>query len=266
MTLNLLQQEKLTKKQRRINRQKKVLGNAINPNTLVTFKQSFIEVKPRTDAQERVFEAYDNGRHVVMHGSAGTGKTFLALYLALDSVVMESDYERVVLIRSIVPTRDIGFMPGTIKDKTKMYESPYMSICSELFRRGDAYELLKNKNFLEFSPTSFIRGNTISNAIVIIDEAQNLTRHELDSVVTRLDENSRLIVCGDVRQSDLKYDAEKRGMREFLDVTRRINSFELIQFNESDIVRSKLVRDYIIACNQYRDEQYATEGKTLLKS
>ena len=135
-----------------------------------------------------------------------------------------------------------------------------MSICSELFRRGDAYDLLKAKSFLEFTPTSFIRGNTISNAIVIIDEAQNLTRHELDSVVTRLDTNSRLIVCGDVRQSDLKFDSEKRGMREFLDIARRINSFELIQFNEEDIVRSKLVKDYIIACNRYRDEQYAQSG------
>lgn len=260
MALNLLQQEKLSKKQRRIERQRKKQGNAINPNTLVTFKQSFVEVQPRTEAQGRAFDAYDNGKNIVMHGSAGTGKTFLALYLALDSVVMEQEYERVVLMRSVVPTRDIGFMPGTLKDKTKMYESPYQTICSELFRRGDAYELLKSKNFVEFSVTSFIRGNTIDNAIVIIDEAQNLTGHEIYSVITRLGENSRLIVCGDVRQSDLKYDAEKRGIKEFLDIAQRIPSFELIRFNEEDIVRSQLVKDYIIACNNYRDEQYAQSG------
>lgn len=260
MALNLLQQEKLSKKQRRIERQRKRQGNAINPNTLVTFKQSFIEVTPRTAAQGRVFDAYDRGSNLVLHGSAGTGKTFLACYLALDSVVMEQEFERVVIMRSVVPTRDIGFMPGSLKDKTKMYESPYQTICAELFQRGDAYELLKAKSFVEFSVTSFIRGNTIDNAIVIIDEAQNLSGHEIYSVITRLGENSRLIVCGDVRQSDLKFDSEKRGIKEFLDIAQRIPSFELIRFNEEDIVRSKLVKEYIIACNQYRDEQYAQSG------
>ena len=263
--MNLLQQEKLSKKQQRIKRQKGRAGNAINPNTLVTFKQSFVDVQPRTDAQSRAFEAYDNGKNVIMHGSAGTGKTFLALYLALDSVVMEQEFERIVLMRSVVPTRDIGFMPGTLKDKTKMYESPYQTICAELFKRGDAYELLKSKQFVEFTVTSFIRGNTIDNAIVIVDEAQNLTGHEIYSVITRLGENSRLIVCGDVRQSDLKYDSEKKGIREFLDIAQRIPSFELIRFNEEDIVRSKLVRDFIVATNAYRDEQYREENK-LLKS
>lgn len=264
MTLNLLQQEKLSKKQQRIKRQKGRAGNTINPNTLVTFKQSFVDVQPRTDAQSRAFEAYDNGKNVIMHGSAGTGKTFLALYLALDSVVMEQEFERIVLMRSVVPTRDIGFMPGTLKDKTKMYESPYQTICAELFKRGDAYELLKAKQFVEFTVTSFIRGNTIDNAIVIVDEAQNLTGHEIYSVITRLGENSRLIVCGDVRQSDLKYDSEKKGIREFLDIAQRIPSFELIRFNEEDIVRSKLVKDFIIATNAYRDEQYAQSGSQLI--
>lgn len=261
MTLNLLQQEKLNKKQRRIQRQQKKNGGGnLNPNTLITFKQSFVDVKPKTDAQEDVFESYDNGQNIVMHGSAGAGKTFLALALALDSVVMEQEYERIVIIRSVVPTRDMGFLPGSIKEKSKVYESPYQTICAELFQRGDAYDLLKSKNFLEFSVTSFIRGNTIDNAIVIVDEFQNMTFHEIYSVITRLGENSRIIFCGDLRQSDLLYDKDRAGAAKFLDIIKRNKSFDLIRFQEDDIVRSKLVRDFIISCNEYQDEQYAKSG------
>lgn len=203
-------------------------------------------IQPMTEGQSDVFEAYDEGAHMCLHGVAGTGKTFLAMYLALDST-FRKQYNRVVVVRSVVPTRDMGFLPGNQKEKQRVYEQPYMSIATELFGRGDAYEVLKGKGLIDFISTSFVRGVTLDNCVVIVDECQNMTFHELDSVITRMGHNCRVIFCGDYRQSDLLRDSEKKGLKDFMRVLDSMKHFDIIEFTEDDIVRSPLVKEYIIA-------------------
>jgi phosphate starvation-inducible protein PhoH len=204
------------------------------------------KVDPITDNQEVAFNHYDDGRHLMLHGVAGTGKTFLAMNLALESV-FSKEYQRVVIVRSVVPTRDMGFLPGNQQEKQRVYEQPYMAIATELFGRGDAYEILKGKNLIQFISTSFVRGVTLDNCVVIVDECQNMTFHELDSVITRMGENCRVIFCGDYRQTDLLRDNEKAGLKDFMNIVDSMWHFETVEFTEEDIVRSALVKEYILA-------------------
>jgi phosphate starvation-inducible protein PhoH len=170
------------------------------------------------------------------------------MYLALNEVITnpDSSYDRVIIVRSVVPTRDMGFLPGNSKEKAKVYEAPYYAICTELFGRGDAYEILKNKGQVDFISTSFIRGITLNNTIIIVDEIANMTLHELDSVITRVGKNCRIVFCGDFRQSDFTFDRDKHGLHDFMKIIQRMKSFTFIDFNEQDIVRSSMVKDYII--------------------
>ena len=204
-------------------------------------------IDPLTDNQRKTFEAYDNGKNLMLHGIAGTGKSFLANYLAIKEILEgESRYKKLVIIRSVVPTREMGFLPGNSKEKAKVYEAPYQAIYTELFGRGDAYEYLKSKNFIEFISTSFIRGITLNDCIIVVDEIANMTGHELDSVITRVGKNCKIIFAGDFRQSDFVKDNDKNGMLSFMKIIERMKSFEFIDFQREDIVRSSLVKDYII--------------------
>ena len=184
----------------------------------------------------------------MLHGIAGTGKSFISTYLALDELINKkhSTYEKLIIIRSVVPTREMAFLPGNTKEKSKVYESPYYAICSELFGRGDAYDYLKNKNLIEFMTTSFIRGITLNNCIVIVDEMANCTLHELDSVITRIGKNCKVMFCGDFRQSDFVKQNDKKGLLDFLRIIRKMDAFEFINFDENDICRSSMVKQYII--------------------
>jgi len=211
------------------------------------------EIEPKTEAQDNVFEAYDDGKNLCLYGTAGTGKSFLAMYLALDDVLNGTDgFKKVVIVRSSVPTRYPGFLPGTAKDKAKVYEAPYTSICTELFNRGDAYELLKAKNQVEFITTAFIRGITLRDCIVIVDEIQDMNYHELASIITRLGENCRVIFAGDHKQCDLRN--EESGFARFLKTLERMKSFARIRFNIADIVRSGIVKEFLIAEEQLSSE------------
>jgi|TARA_R110002074_G_scaffold45826_3_gene118370 phosphate starvation-inducible protein PhoH len=200
-----------------------------------------------TDKQQQVIQAYDEGKNLILHGLAGTGKTWLACYLGIDDVVSGGNYNKVILFRSVVPTRDMGFLPGSVKQKAQIYEEPYRAVYNELFGRGDAYEILKTKNLVEFSTTSFLRGLTFDHSIIIVDEVNNMSFHELDSLITRSGKNTKIIFCGDFRQSDLTNSVEREGLKRFFNVLNNINGFEYFEFEENDIVRSKLVKSYIIA-------------------
>ena len=197
------------------------------------------EIEPLTRNQLRAFESDKN---LVLHGCAGTGKTFISCYLAFDDMT-KNQYEKLVIIRSAVPTRDIGFLPGTEKEKSSVYEEPYYDISIDLFERGDAYQILKTKRLVHFMTTSYIRGITLRDAVILIDECQNMSFHELDSIITRVGENCRVIFCGDFSQSDLK----QNGMREFFEILVSMNRFDFIEFGVEDIVRSGFVKEYIIA-------------------
>ena len=197
------------------------------------------EIEPLTRNQLKAFESTKN---LVLHGLAGTGKTFISSYLAYDDMT-KGDYQKLVIIRSAVPTRDIGFLPGTEKEKASVYEEPYKDISNDLFSRGDAYEILKQKNIVEFMTTSFIRGITLRDAVILIDECQNMSFHELDSIITRIGENCRVIFCGDFRQADLR----SNGLKDFFRVLERMHAFTFIEFEVEDIVRSDFVKQYIIS-------------------
>tara|TARA_R110000868_G_scaffold105345_2_gene289670 strand:+ start:1590 stop:2285 length:696 start_codon:yes stop_codon:yes gene_type:complete len=216
-------------------------------NSLTVRLDDMIEVQPVTHNQELVFEAWDNGDNLVLSGSAGTGKTFLALALAFEEVLKaDTDYDQVVVIRSMVPTREIGFLPGTLEEKQDAYTSPYRAICSELFGDHTTYNKAITAKTIRFESTSFIRGVTIDNSVIVVDEMQNLNFHELDSVITRVGKNTRIIFCGDYRQSDFKWADDKDGIIKFLSIVEQLKKFTSITFGWEDIVRSDFVRDYIM--------------------
>lgn len=210
--------------------------------TLAGASLTLHEIEPLTRNQVKAFESKKN---LLLHGLAGTGKTFISSYLAYDDM-SKGIYDKLVIIRSAVPTRDMGFLPGTEKEKASVYEEPYKDIANELFQRGDAYGIMKQKNLVEFMTTSFIRGITLRDAVILIDECQNMSFHELDSIITRMGENCRVIFCGDFRQADLK----QNGMKDFMQILKRMELFDFIDFKVEDIVRSDFVKSYIIAKNE----------------
>lgn len=204
-------------------------------------------INPKTQAQQDVFDAFNEGYHLFLHGVAGTGKTFISLYLALKTILTSKEYKKIVIIRSAVPSRDIGFLPGTAKEKMMMYEMPYQVICNTLFQRGDAYDILKTKGTIEFVSTSFLRGITLNDAIVIADEAQNYTFAEADTLISRVGPNCKIIFCGDIDQTDLlKNRNDLTGLPKFMSIIDNMEIFDFIEFQTDDIVRSSLVKDYII--------------------
>lgn len=231
---------------KRISKRKAKQENTNNVKNNLELRQ----IQPLTPNQKYTFESYDSGANLVLHGYAGVGKSFLALYLALNDVLNCRSYDKIVLVRSVVPTRDMGFLPGSIKEKSRVYEDPYYEIVSDLCARGDAYDILKQKGLIQFTTTSFLRGVTFNDAIVIFDECQNANFHELNTVMTRMGNNSKIIFCGDFRQTDLVHDRDKVGLQRFLNITKQMQAFSYIEFDKSDIVRSALVKAYIIASTE----------------
>jgi phosphate starvation-inducible PhoH-like protein len=202
---------------------------------------------PLTENQLHAREAWKDGDHLVLSGSAGTGKTFTALYLALQDVLDKSTpWERVHIIRSVVPTREVGFLPGTEEEKLLPFTAPYVAICDDLFNQGGAYNALVEQRAVEFHSTSFIRGTTFDNSIIIVDEMQNLNFHELDSVITRVGLDSKIIFAGDYYQSDFVKAGDKKGILDFIQIVEVMKNFTIIEFGLQDIIRSDFVRDYIM--------------------
>ena len=245
---------RLNKRQKRVLRQEGVLDE----NARFRNFNLRSDIKPMTDTQQDAWDSWADGYHVFLHGIAGTGKTFIAMYLALNEVFSGSQYEdseynqrlyeKVFIVRSTVPSREQGFMPGTQKQKEAVYEEPYVDIGNKLFGRKDAYDLLKQREKVEFRSTSFLRGCTFENCILIVDECQNMADNELHTVMTRVGENCKIIFCGDVKQDDLTSERKKEvsGLRDFMKVIRNMKEFDFIEFMAEDIVRSALVKSYII--------------------
>lgn len=243
------EKRRLTRKERRLLRQGKETKETFQEKLNFNLKH----FDPLTQNQRSTFDAFNKDRNLMLHGIAGTGKSFLSMYLSLKEILNGSDkYKKVVIVRSVVPTRDMGFLPGNNKEKTKVYEAPYYAICTEIFGRSDSYEYLKSKNLIEFMSTSFIRGITLNDCIVIVDEMQNATLHELDSVITRIGHNCKVVFCGDFRQSDFTREHERNGLTDFMRIVRSMKSFNFVEFDAADIVRSALVREYIIMKDKLR--------------
>jgi predicted ribonuclease YlaK len=213
-----------------------------------------LDIEPLTDNQKKLFDAYAEGKNVVAYGAAGTGKTFITLFNALMDVFNpESPYEKIYIVRSLVSTREIGFLPGDHEDKSSLYQIPYKNMVKYMFQMPSdsdfemLYGNLKSQETISFWSTSFIRGTTFDNAIIIIDEYQNLNFHELDSIITRVGENSKICFCGDATQTDLQKSNEKNGIHDFMKILRIMPSFELVEFGLDDIVRSGIVKEYLVA-------------------
>ena len=209
---------------------------------------SIRNIEPLTVNQEKAFDAYDEGKHLVLSGSAGTGKSFLAMYFALKELIKNSnsEYKKLIIVRSAVPTRDLGFVPGTLEEKSKVYQDPYKNIANELIGRGDAWHFLLNKEIIEFQTTSFLRGLTFTDCVIIFDEFQSATFHEIDTVLTRIGENCRFILCGDFNQNDLSIKREKSGFDVALKILHQLEEVEEIRFTFEDVVRSGFVKNYLI--------------------
>ena len=226
-------------------------------NHVVNNKFSMRRIEPITTTQEDLFDSYRNDQNIAAIGTAGTGKTMCAMYLGLLDVLSNPQYEKLIIVRSAVQTREQGFMPGSRAQKEAVFTVPYSDITNDLFQRGDAWEILKQKRMVEFMTSSFVRGLTFDNSIIVVDECQSMTYHELDSIITRVGESSKIIFCGDTFQDDLAGSRNRNdvsGLTDFLRVVERIPSFDIINFGVDDIVRSGLVKEYILAkerCSTY---------------
>ena len=244
---------KITRKQRRAARQNNEDIEEIEHKEKFNLKLK--QINPLTDNQRNAFAAYEDGQHLLLAGTAGTGKSFLGIYLALNDIIHNETEQKLVIVRSVVPTRDVGFLPGSAKDKAAVYEAPYAAIFSELFSRGDAYEYCSKKGMVTFMTTSFVRGITINDAIIVIDELQNMTPGELHSIFTRVGKNCRVVFAGDLKQNDLttkKY--EQSGFKDFFAILNNMKSFTTIEFTSADIVRSGLVKEYILTRERLEDK------------
>ena len=211
------------------------------------------QIKPLTPSQEKVFDAFNKQKNLYMYGAAGTGKTFIGMYLALQQILDErSAYDKLYIVRSLVPTREIGFLPGDHEDKAELYQIPYQNMVRYMFKMPDdasfsmLYANLKAQETISFWSTSFLRGTTLDNAIVLVDEMQNLNFHELDSIITRLGVNTKIIFAGDAAQTDLLKTNERNGIIDFMKIIQGMDEFEMVEFGIKDIVRSGLVKSYLI--------------------
>jgi phosphate starvation-inducible protein PhoH len=213
---------------------------------LLNFRDKIKDVSPKTPNQEQLFHSFFCDKHILLHGCAGTGKSYCALYLALNDL-FSGRFDKIIILRSIVPTRDIGFLPGNLQEKIDIYEEPYQEIVNDLLGRKGAYDDLKRDEVLEFKSTSFLRGITWSNALIIADEIQNCTWHEICSLITRVGEGSRLIVLGDVEQNDLTQQRknEKSGLESLIRVCHNMRNFDVVEFGVQDILRSELVKEFL---------------------
>ena len=212
-----------------------------------------IDIKPITDAQKVVFSSWKKGQNQFLFGCAGTGKTFISLYLALQQVLKnDTPYDKVIIVRSLIPTREIGFLPGDEEDTSALYQVPYSNMVKFMFKQASdqafevLYDRLRNQGSLYFLSTSFLRGLTFDNAIVIVDECQNLNFHELDTITTRMGQDSKMFFCGDFMQTDLIKTADKNGLHDFIRIIENMKEFNCVEFTIGDIVRSGFIRSYLI--------------------
>jgi phosphate starvation-inducible protein PhoH len=210
---------------------------------------------PLTENQKIFFDAYKRGDYfVALHGVAGTGKTFIALYKAIEEVLDKNNpFNKIIVVRSAVQSREIGHLPGDVAEKMEIYQQPYRQICETLFGRRDAWDRLEEQGFIQFISTSFIRGMSFDDAIIIVDEMQNMNFEEIDTVMTRVGYRSKIIWCGDYRQTDLRKNNDKSGLLKFFDIAQHMGAFTRVEFTVDDIVRSSLVKDYILAKLKYED-------------
>jgi predicted ribonuclease YlaK len=235
-----------------------------SPNTLKITIDHLKTFDPLTNNQKLFFDGYRRGDYfVALHGVAGTGKTFCAMYKALEEVLDKGNpFKKIIMVRSAVQSREMGHLPGDVNEKMEIYQQPYVQICETLFGRKDSYQRLTEQGYIEFISTSFIRGMSFDDAIIIVDEMQNCNFSELQTVITRVGYRSKIIFCGDYRQTDLNHSKNDiSGVKRFLDIASTMSCHTRIEFTADDIVRSSLVKDWIIAEAEYSDQEWETSRR-----
>jgi len=245
--------QRLTKRQQRLAEKGNEKHQIAKFPTMTQLHLKLQDIGPITDNQITTFQGYNQGDNLFLHGCAGTGKTFISMYLALKEIESTSNRKRrLVIVRTAQSSKDIGFLPGDEKRKLEVYEAAYKAICAELYNRADAYEILRQKGIIEFHSTSFLRGTTIDDAVILIDEVQNCRYQEIRTVLTRTGDHSRVILCGDTKQDDLTSERfkETSGLSDIARVLSRMSDMTSVEFGIDDIVRSGFVRDFIIAENE----------------
>lgn len=237
------------KQRRKEKRASKQTGNKPDQNQQPNNSSLILKkIEPITENQEKAFAAYNAGKNIANLGVAGTGKSFIAMWLGLNDILNGGKKKKLVIIRSAVQSRAMGFLPGNAKEKMRVYESPYVSICTKLFGRSDAYEILKKRGLIEFESTSFLRGETFENCVIVFDEMQNSSFEELQTVLTRVGENTKIMLCGDFGQNDLIYSKyDQSGLAKFMNIVKRMKEFSIVNFKIDDICRSGLVKSFYIA-------------------
>jgi phosphate starvation-inducible PhoH-like protein len=227
------------------------------PNNALKIKLDHLKtLNPLTDNQAKFFDMYKRGDYCIgVTGSAGTGKTLISLYKALEEVLSKDNpFKSVVVVRSCVPTRDVGFLPGDLEEKSEIYQLPYIEACSNLFGRPDAWDRLKEQGYARFLTTTAIRGISIDDSIIIVDEMQNFNWGEINTIMGRIGHRSKIIFCGDFRQNDLtKNRNDVSAFHDFVKVARRMSSFTEIYYTPDDIVRSSLTKEWIVSCESFDD-------------
>jgi predicted ribonuclease YlaK len=246
----------MKKNRRKMKSQFSDLVTNINDKINQRAKQFILkDIQPLTENQKLVFEKYAEGKHLILNGYPGTGKSLIPIYLALKDILtgVDSPYQKLVILRSVVPSRDMGFLPGSAKEKARIYEQPYHDICNEIFDNKNVskngYETLKTSGNVSFQTTSFLRGTQFNNCVIFLDEAQNLGFHEINTVLTRVGENCRVIISGDIEQTDLL--KEQNGLSDLTEIVKYMDSFYRVEFTIDDILRSSFVKEYIIAKDKW---------------
>lgn len=222
----------------------------LKPTRATGLNFDLAKIQPITQNQATVFDLYNEGKNLMLYGSAGSGKSFLSLYLGLRDMMEIGTFTKIVIIRSAVASRDLGFLPGSEKEKVAVYEAPYKSIVNDLYGRDDAYDIMKQKDIIQFESTSFLRGLTYNNCLIFVDEIENMCFHELNTIFTRIGEGTKIIFAGDIKQCDLNERKETSGMADFLKIIKELDEFGLVEFTMDDCVRSGLVKNYLIKKEQ----------------
>lgn len=217
-------------------------------------------INPMTRNQQRVFDLWEDDYNITLAGSAGTGKSLCTIYLALQEILGTIDnrkYDKLIIIRSAVASRDLGFLPGSLEEKMEVYEQPYMQIFDFLFKKKNQYKFMKEAGLVEFHSTAYLRGTTFDNCIIILDEAASLNYHEISTVITRVGTNAKIITIGDTKQNDLIYKKnDTSGFAKFLEISNRMPSMRNVYFNIQDVCRSGLVKEFLVADEQYDERNY----------
>lgn len=218
-------------------------------------------IKPKTLGQKKYVDSIKTNTITFGVGPAGTGKTYLAVALAVRAFKAH-EIQRIILTRPAVEAGEkLGFLPGDLQNKVDPYLRPLYDALFEMMG-AENYQRNLEKGFIEVAPLAYMRGRTLDDSFIILDEAQNTTPEQMKMFLTRLGFNSKMVITGDVTQIDLP-DAKRSGLVEAVKVLKNVDGIAINRFNEKDVVRHKLVQDIVKAYEKYNTEfQRKTDSKT----